>query len=66
MSIFSIISTNLINKLINKIENDKTIFYYNLTLIICIFSFINCYSIIRFINLKILFIKIKKININFS
>ena len=65
MSIISI----KINKLISKIANDKTIFNNLMSTIFNSFFILNNFDrhkITFRINLKILFIKIKKININFS
>ena len=61
----SILSTNhLIDKLINKIVNDKTIFLNNLTLVIFNFRInIDRYQITIFINFKILTFKTIFINV---
>ena len=61
----SILSTNhLIDKLINKIVNDKTTFLNNLTFVIFNFRInINRHQITIFINFKILFFKTMFINV---
>ena len=63
-SIISTMSINRIDLWINKIVNDKTIFFNNSSF--TIFNFFNFFSIIFFNNFKILFTRIKNRNINFT